>query len=148
MTTREPPTGLETLESFEWESEHDFPPETDVKELEEIDAWVARAEGFKVVQHDTAEGHRFAIQLDGIERPVPAYTRSEELAQPIIEREGIELQDYVDFGVPYTALATIERPGIQVTPCVGYTELEAAMACYVAMKFGDAALDGASPAMG
>lgn len=120
--------------------------EPDPAYLDRLDAWVARAEGLTVVKRESKEGEQFLIVTAAGEQPVPPYTKSEALARPIIEREGINIEPYIDFGVPYTALATIDRPDVEVMPCGGYTELEAAMLCYVSLKFGDLSISEISPA--
>lgn len=114
--------------------------------LELIDAWVARAEGFHVVRRLTDGREHFAIATAGGEQPVPPYTTSEAHGRPIIDREGIEFEPFVDFDGAAQVLATISRPDINVTPTVGYSDLEAGMACYVGMKFDDAPFEGVSPA--
>lgn len=112
-----------------------------------IDAWVARAEGFHVVRRLAGGAERFMIATADGEQPVPPYTTSEAHARPIIDREGIEFEPFIDFHSPAEVLATITRPGINVTPSVGRSEIEAGMICYVGMKFGEAPFEGVSPAL-
>jgi hypothetical protein len=69
------------------------------------------------------------VYLD--EAPIPEWKPSTDWAQggPIIEREGMQIQTFMD-----KWLASIPKPFVQQE---GPTPLIAAMRCYVASKLGD-----------
>lgn len=111
----------------------------------ELDAWVAKAEGFRVearVDAPTGETRYVIVGNDG-ERAVPTYSTSEVLADPIIERERIELGEVIDedWTPAEQMVAWISRtdvhPSIHTGSWMGESAAAAAMLCYVASKFGE-----------
>ncbi len=95
-----------------------------------LDYWVARAEGVS----DLKMPHEAA--------PEYKYSSDPTLAKPIIDRERIYVGSICDEVLGNQGIACIGGPNGRFLPdpadcfCLGDTDLEAAMRCYVFSKFG------------
>lgn len=92
-----------------------------------LDYWVARAEGVSN-----------AVPIEGALR----YSSDPELAKPIIERERIYIGSICDAELGNLSIACIGEPDGGHLPfaadcyCLGDSDLEAGMRCYVYSRYG------------
>lgn len=95
-----------------------------------LDYWVGRAEGDS------------DIRLPSKEAPTRKYSLDPELAKPIIERERIYIGSICDAVLGNQSIACIGEADGRYLPlpadclCLGDTDLEAAMRCYVYRHYG------------
>lgn len=95
-----------------------------------LDYWVARAEGIS------------DIAMHGEASPAPAYSSEPTLAMPIIERERIYIGSICDAVLGNQSIACIGEADGRLLPfsadgyCLGDTDFEAAMRCYVYSRYG------------
>lgn len=102
---------------------------------------VAKCEGATNFRYDTVA--TYWVTLDGKDRALSkgwaqSFCPSTDWSQggPIIEREGIGLDQYADYPRWQAFTPAPEQPSGQAI-CNGPTPLIAAMRCYVASKLGD-----------
>lgn len=94
-----------------------------------LDYWVARAEGLST-----------AMPSDGASGL--GYSSNPEMAKPIIERERIYIGSICDAVLGNQSIACRGEPNGRYLPlsadclCLGDTDLEAAMRCYVYSRYG------------
>ena len=95
-----------------------------------LDYWVARAEGIS------------DITMPSEAVPELRYSSDPALAKPIIERERIYIGSVCDAELGNQSIACVGEADGRHLPfsadgyCVGDTDLEAAMRCYVYSRFG------------
>lgn len=129
-----------------YETDDDYCDGPDLERLALIDAWVARAEGHSVTKrHDESGEEAFFVVAEDGERRVQPYTSDDAWGRPILDREGIRFEPYLDFDDGPQVLATL--PGLSVAPTLGYSELEAGLSLYVFWKYGDVIETGSSPVL-
>lgn len=95
-----------------------------------LDYWVGRAEGEPELKMPSEDG------------PVRKYSSDPDLAKPIIERERIYVGSICDAVLGNQSIACIGEADGRYLPqpadclCLGDTDLEAAMRCYVYRQYG------------